>query len=328
MGFTLEQLQRELAIVGDAPIASLQIIAAAEITRQYYPHLDPAQPVLILGLAGPGQAARLQETLLRAYPADHVVTQAHGATHITLRLDSLAGPADFPPSATLLIPPLSQPVAYEALQDIAAHLRSPEGCPWDRELTWAKLRGSLLEETHELLAALDAEDPTKIKEELGDLLLQVSLQAQIATEEGRFRFGDVVAGIVEKLIRRHPHVFGDAVVNDTAEVLTNWEAIKAAERKNNGEKRSPLGGVPKGLPALAQADAYLDRMSRLRPSEAPAESWATLADLPAGAPVTAERLGEALFGLVAWAQARGLDAESALRTANARFAAAVEAQSM
>jgi len=325
MGFTVEQLRSGLAALGDTPISSLQIVAAAEVASQYYPHLDPAQPALILGLADRSLAGRIQETLLRAYPADHVVTLAHGATHTQFRLDGFAGLADFLSSAILLIPPLSQPAAYAALQDIAVHLRSPEGCPWDRDLTWAKLRASLLEETHELLAALDAEDAAKVREELGDLLLQISLQAQIATEAGLFRFGDVIAAIVDKLIRRHPHVFGDAVVSGTADVLANWEAIKAAERKNNGEKRSPLSGVPKGLPALAQAQAYIDRMSRLQAQPAPVAPWAALADLPAGA---AEQLGDALFELAAWALARGLDAESALRAANARFAAAIEAQAM
>ena len=100
-------------------------------------------------------------------------------------------------------------------------------------------------------------------EEQGDLLLQVALQTQIAGEEGRFRPPDVIARIISKLIRRHPHVFGDATVNSTDEVLANWEAIKRAEREGNAEKRSPLAGVPKALPALSQAEAYLDRMSRL-----------------------------------------------------------------
>ncbi len=324
MGFTVEEICRELAVLGDATISSLQIVAAEELARQYYPHLDPAQGALIVGVAGPEQAGRIGEVLERAYPADHVITLIQAATRQELRLDELPRAAALAGPATLFIPPLTRPAAYEALQDVAAHLRSPEGCPWDRELTWAKLRASLLEETYELLAALDANDATKVKEELGDLLLQISLQTQIATEEGRFRFGDVVAGIVEKLIRRHPHVFGDVVVRDTAEVLANWEAIKAAERQRNGEKRSPLSGIPKGLPALAQAQAYLDRMARLQERPAPAAPCAGLAALPPDAVVTAEQLGDALFELAAWALARGLDAESALRDANARFAAAVE----
>ncbi len=168
-----------------------------------------------------------------------------------------------------------------------------------------------------------------MSEELGDLLLQVAMQTQIAAEEGRFRFPDVARQIVDKLIRRHPHVFGDTVVSGTDEVLANWEAIKRTERQNSGEKKSPLSGIPAGLPALAQADAYLDRISRL-------ETTNTTTNPVTGAPweilaasdtsVTAEQVGEALFGLVAWARARGIEAESALREANARFAARVAAQ--
>ena len=217
---------------------------------------------------------------------------------------------------------------------MVARLRAPDGCPWDRELTWVKMRASVLEEAHELLDALDADDPAKVAEELGDLLLQVALLTQIATEEGRFRFPEVVAHIVAKLIRRHPHVFGDTQVSGTDEVLANWEAIKRAERAANsgasngdaGQKRSPLAGIPKGLPALAQAEAYLDRMSRLREVTAPDAPWSALAGLPAGAPLTPELVGDALFNLVAWARAHGVEPESALRETNARYAARVAAE--
>jgi len=324
MGLSLQQVAAALRALDAEALDSLQIVAAELIAAQYYPHLDPAQPALLLGLSDHALGERVRLTLAQAYPLDHPVTLIDGETRTITTLTLLARQSDLSPTAMLLIPPVSQPASYAALQDIVAHLRAPEGCPWDRELTWAKLRSSLLEETHELLAALDAEDEGKVREELGDLLLQIGMQAQIATEEGRFRFGDVVAGIIDKLIRRHPHVFGDTTVSGTAEVLANWEAIKAAERKSNGEKRSPLSGIPKGLPALAQADAYLDRMSRLRKAEAPMQSWAALEALPPDASVTDEMLGDALFGIVAWAQARGIDAESALRAANARFAAEVD----
>ncbi len=324
MGFTISQLKETWPALAGQAFDSLQIVSAGEIASQYYPHLDPAQPVLVLGLDGLSQARRIQEILLRAYPPQQPLTLVRSQDRSTLTLAQLDQVSGLSASAALLVAPSPASSSYEALQDIVAHLRAPEGCPWDRELTWAKLRSSLLEETHELLAALDAEDAAKVKEELGDLLLQIGMQVQIATEEGRFRFGDVAAAIIEKLIRRHPHVFGDARVSGTEEVLANWEAIKAAERRNNGEKRSPLSGIPKGLPALAQADAYLDRMSRLRKAEAPAEPWAALTVLSPDAPVTAELLGDVLFGLVAWAQARGIDAESALRSANARFAAEVD----
>ena len=324
MGLSLQQVAAALRALDAEALDSLQIVTAELIAAQYYPHLDPAQPALLLGLTDRALAERVRETLAQAYPLEHPVTFIGDERRSTTPLAQLAEQPGYTPTTALLIPPVLTPASYEALQDIVAHLRAPEGCPWDRELTWAKLRSSLLEETHELLAALDLEDEGKIKEELGDLLLQVGLQAQIATEEGRFRFGDVVTGIIDKLTRRHPHVFGDTTVSGTAEVLANWEAIKAAERKNNGEKRSPLSGIPKGLPALAQADAYLDRISRLRKAEAPAQPWATLAALPPDAPITHEMLGDALFGMVAWAQSHGLDAESALRAANACFAAEIE----
>ena len=122
---------------------------------------------------------------------------------------------------------------------------------------------------------------------MGDLLLQVALLAQIAAEKGHFRLPDVIAHIVDKLIRRHPHVFGDVQVSGTDEVLANWEAIKRAERAANGDaaqKRSPLAGIPKGLPALAQAEAYLDRMARLREIAAHDAPWAGLVTLAADAP--------------------------------------------
>jgi len=217
---------------------------------------------------------------------------------------------------------------------VVARLRAPDGCPWDRELTWARLRASVLEEAHELLDALDAADAGKVAEELGDLLLQVALLAQIAAEAGRFRPPDVIARIVEKLIRRHPHVFGDVEVSGTDEVLANWEAIKRAERAANSAaangdaapKRSPLAGIPKGLPALAQAEAYQDRMSRLRAGAAPDAPWSALAALPPDAPLAAGVLGQALFELVAWARARGVESESALRQVNAHYAAQVAAE--
>jgi uncharacterized protein YabN with tetrapyrrole methylase and pyrophosphatase domain len=165
-----------------------------------------------------------------------------------------------------------------------------------------------------------------VAEEQGDLLVQIAMQAQIATELGRFRMPEVIELIVDKLIRRHPHVFGDAVVSGTEEVLANWEAIKRAERQQNGAEQSPLAGVPSALPALAQADAYLDRMARLQEgviSEAP---WTRLAELAPDDALTADTLGEALFDLVAWGRARGVDAESALRQVNTRFAARVAAE--
>ena len=331
MRAALAALERNGLGAGSAELGSLQILSAQALAGQHYPQLDPAQPVLLAGLDSPELVQAVVRSLLAVYPGDHPVHLIGDGAGQRLTLAQLgAGPATGETAAAgdetaaaLYLPPLNKPGDYVALQEIVARLRAPDGCPWDRELTWDKLRPSLLEETYELLAALDANDPARVVEEQGDLLLQIALQTQIAIEEGLYRPSDVIAAIVEKLVRRHPHVFGDVKVSGTDEVLANWEAIKRAERKDKAQKRSPLAGIPPNLPALSQADAYLDRMSRLQTQEAPAAPWAELSGLPAGAAISPEIVGRALFGLVAWAHARGVDAESALRAENARYAALI-----
>jgi tetrapyrrole methylase family protein/MazG family protein len=331
MTLSPKDLERALAALDGQPLESLQIVTAERVANQHYPQLNPSEPALLLALTGADMARCVQRVLMSAYPAEHgvILIDEDATTPIALVHlgENLTGPTegDEQAGASLFLPPLPAGSDYVALQEVVARLRAPDGCPWDRELTWDKLRASLLEETYELLAALDAGDPHKVAEEQGDLLLQIALQTQIAVEENLFRSPDVIRGIVSKLIRRHPHVFGDVKVSGTDEVLANWETIKAAERASNHEKkRSPLAGIPMDLPALAQSDAYLDRMSRLQTPEAPPSPCAELANLPAGAPVTAENVGKALFDLVAWAHARGVDAESALRATNQRYAANVE----
>jgi tetrapyrrole methylase family protein/MazG family protein len=322
MTISLIEVNTALEILGQPALETLQLIDGKALAKQHYPLFDPSSPTLVLGLEQ-GALDRIREVLLQAYDPEHGVTILT-ETAATVPLNELgrdcAGPC------TLFVPALLTTGSFSALQNVSARLRAPDGCPWDRALTWDKLRPSLLEETYELLAALDAGDPAKVLEEQGDLLLQISLQAQIAAENGQYRFPDVVARIVDKLVRRHPHVYGEVAVSGTDEVLANWEAIKAAERAQNGGRKSPLASIPPGLPALAQAEAYLDRMSRLRRAAPPLEPWAPLASLPAGAQVTPELLGRVLFDLVAWAMTRGVESESALRETNARFAAEVVRQ--
>jgi tetrapyrrole methylase family protein/MazG family protein len=325
VGIAREEAEQPLAALG-GEFESLQIVVAGALARQYYPVLDPGQPVLLLGLADASVAERLRDVLCAAYPSNWTVTVVEGQDLRALSLADLVSAVSPGRTVNLLIPALPTASSFQALQNLIAHLRAPDGCPWDQALTWAKLRATLLEESYELLAALDADDASKVAEEQGDLLVQIAMQAQIAAEEGRFRMPEVISLIVEKLTRRHPHVFSDAVVSGTGEVLANWEAIKRAERQRNGAARSPLAGVPPGLPALAQADAYLDRMSRLKEGAAPEAPWSGLAELAPDDPLTAEMFGEALFGMVAWARARGVDAESALRQVNAQFAARVAAE--
>lgn len=158
--------------------------------------------------------------------------------------------------------------AFEQLVAVMARLRAPGGCPWDREQTHATLRTYLIEEAYEVLDALDSSDDAKFAEELGDLLLQVLFHAQIAREEGRFAIQDVIREIHDKMIRRHPHVFGDTHAKDAAEVLRNWEVIKKQERAKSAKSKEPahesaLDGVPRSLPALLEGFQLTRKAARV-----------------------------------------------------------------
>jgi MazG family protein len=199
--------------------------------------------------------------------------------------------------------------SVDRLVAIMAKLRDPDGgCPWDLEQDFASIAPYTLEEAYEVDDAIRRGDMKDLADELGDLLLQVVFHAQMAEEAGHFGFEDVAAGICEKLVRRHPHVFGDAKVATSAEQTESWEAIKAAERAAAGGPADPLADVPLALPALARAAKLQRRAARagLVP-EAPAEA------------LDATALGERLFELVVLANRGGLDPEQALRDANARF---------
>jgi tetrapyrrole methylase family protein/MazG family protein len=209
-----------------------------------------------------------------------------------------------------------------------AHLRAPEGCPWDREQTHESLRPYLLEEAYEVLSALDAGDDAALAEELGDLLLQVVLHAQLAVEAGTFSLADVVGHITAKLVRRHPHVFGDVTADTPEAVRANWEALKRAERGERGED-DPLAGLPRALPALARAQAVrrkLDPAGIAAAGLAPlATALGALDEVPADPAEREARLGEALWALVALAERWGVDAETALRAATGAVEAAARA---
>ncbi len=216
-------------------------------------------------------------------------------------------------------------------QETIAHLRAPEGCPWDREQTHQTLRRHLLEETYEVLEALDEDDPEALCEELGDLLLQVVLQTQIAVDEEEFRMPDVIAGIDAKIKRRHPHVFGDVKVNGADDVTRNWEAIKKAEKEAAGkaeERKSALDGIPRGLPALAEAEAIGGKAARQN------FDWRSIDGVLAKVVEEIhelqhvedeiereEEFGDVLFALANVARWLKIDPEAALRAANHKFRA-------
>ena len=194
----------------------------------------------------------------------------------------------------------------DRLLEIMATLRDPEGgCPWDLEQDFASISPFTIEEAYEVDDAIRRGDMAELRDELGDLLLQVVFQARIAEEAGHFRFGDVAASIADKLVRRHPHVFTDAEVGSAAAQSASWESIKAQERRDKGDA-SPLDSVPLALPALARAAKLQRRVSR---------SGVTLSG-PA-----ADSIGGRLFALVREANESGVDPEQALREVTERFLA-------
>jgi tetrapyrrole methylase family protein/MazG family protein len=212
---------------------------------------------------------------------------------------------------------------FDTLVDIIARLRAPAGCPWDREQTHASLRENLLEECYEVLEVLDEGDSKRLGEELGDLLMQIVLHAQIATEDGEFKLGDILTGINAKLIHRHPHIFGSKKVKDAEEVALNWEALKQEER---GAEISMLASVPKQMPALGYSQAIQRRVAQVGFDwedidgviDKLAEEVSEFKQAGTGEQKAWE-FGDLLFTLVNIARRLGVDSEAALREANKRF---------
>jgi len=229
---------------------------------------------------------------------------------------------------------------FQRLVDIMARLRGPNGCPWDREQTIESLRGFVLEETYEVLDAIDRGDHQALRGEVGDLLFEGVFLAQIEADEGRFNVAESLQSIAEKLIRRHPHIFTDerSGVTTPGQVLEQWEQIKAREQKDAGERRSLLRGIPKSMPALLRAHEIGSRVGAV------GFEWARVADVVTkieeevaevrraveseGASRTEEEVGDLLFSIANLARRLGVEPESALRKANEKFSARFEAMEM
>jgi len=285
---------------------------------------NPLVPTLVYGLASSSDWERLLSTLRLALPATHAVWLL---------------PPDGPPTRAplhelgaercnieaLFVPAVALEAAERSLQGLrhlVHRLRTPGGCPWDRAQTPESLVPFVLEEAYEVVDAIRHDGPTERAEELGDLLLQVFLQAEIAEEAGDFNLNDVVAQISAKLIRRHPHVFGDVVVASADEVERNWERLKGAEKTG---RTSVLDGVPRSLPALTAAREIQRRLKKVGfdwPDRQGVEAKLTeeLAELRQAQSrlEASEELGDVLFILTRLGLDLGADAEEALRETNAR----------
>jgi MazG family protein len=218
---------------------------------------------------------------------------------------------------------------FERLLDIMHRLRGPAGCPWDREQTPTSLKPHLIEEAYEVLEAIESGEADPLREELGDLLLQVVFHAEIAAERGEFEIADVLARLIDKLVSRHPHVFGATSVETPRQALAQWEAIKQREAEMRGRRRSVIDGVPRALPALLRAQRVQAKAARVsfdwpdaraawtKVEEEVQEAAAALID---GDPERLqEELGDVLFSLVNVARLSAIDAEDALQRAIEKF---------
>ena len=222
--------------------------------------------------------------------------------------------------------------AFQKLVDIMTRLRGPDGCPWDREQTIQSLRGFVLEETYEVLDAIDRDDHDALRGEIGDLLFEGVFLAQIETDEGRFTVAESLEAIAGKLIRRHPHVFGTTAGVDTpGKVVEQWEQIKAREQKDAGQKRGLLSGVPKAMPSLLRAHEIGTRVAAVgfdwaNSDDVVAKIEEEVAELRAAVSHesrerTEEEMGDLLFSIANLARKLGIEPESALRKANEKFSA-------
>ncbi|MBW4084892.1 nucleoside triphosphate pyrophosphohydrolase [Paenibacillus sp. S150] len=326
--------------LGFDPIEGFQLLDASGIRSS---QLQPELHTLIGQVYDSFTASETKLCLMELYPPEYEVIVGHalgveGEEQIDrvplYELDRLAGYGNL---SLVYVPANRAETArrrsFARLHEIVDILRSPEGCPWDREQTHESLRKNLIEETYEVLETIDEDDPDHMKEELGDLLLQIMLHAQMEEELGTFNVYDVIEGLNDKLIFRHPHVFGDTEAGSAEEALKNWEGMKAEEKRRKGlkpEAESALSGVPRDLPALMKAYKLQKKASRA------GFDWDNVHDILAkireeadelqeaiesGAPAEEQmlELGDLLFAATNAARFIGADPEEALTRTNRKF---------
>lgn len=319
-----------LHLLGVNALDGLQVLDGASVAAMHHPPINPDTAALLAHVRAENIQS-LKRVLLNQYPDTFEVTLLHDVGTDDARVERIALSAldsATVSDALLFLPALGGMSSFQRFEEIIAHLRAPEGCPWDKKQTHESLRPYMLEEAHEALEAIDNGDWQALSEELGDVLLQVVLHTQIAVDKGEFRMTDVLRHINNKLVRRHPHVWGTTQVDGAEQVLANWDTLKKQEHAEKGTVReSLLDGVPKGLPALMQAYQYRQKAAKI------GFDWEKLDDVTAKVReemeeiITArdadhvfEEVGDLLFALVNWAHWLGVkDPESALRQTNAKF---------
>jgi len=322
-----------LTLLGIDAIEGFQLFDAIDVATLHHPPINPDFPALLGQVYSRELASNLKLTLMNQYPDDFQVKLIHAAGTLdaiveTVSLFEIDRSEHIKHLTALYLPALGGKSSFEEFQEVIAHLRAPEGCPWDRKQTHESLRKYLLEETHEVLEAIDEGDIQGMIEELGDVLLQIGLHAQIATDDGEFRMADIISALNKKLIFRHPHVWGDVKVENAERVVQNWDALKKQEQSEGNKKKrdSILDGVPKGLPALLQGYEYQEKAAKA------GFDWWKIDDVLAkvreefdevltatSEEHQAEEMGDLLFVVVNWARWLKIEPETALREANAKF---------
>jgi tetrapyrrole methylase family protein/MazG family protein len=305
--------------------SKLILLEAQTLSSTHVPPYPPDMPALFANVDSRELALHLKDILLTTYPKEHLVFVVQGSEKKEEKIEAI-NDSDFSENTTLYVPALGEGTSFESFAEIVAHLRAPNGCPWDREQTHETLRKHLLEESYEAISAIDSGDLVDMREEFGDLLLQIVLQSQIANEEEQFNINQVIHGIHSKIVRRHPHVFGDLKLQGVEGVLANWEKLKEKERSEKKEEKGLLDGVPKVLPALSQAQEYQDRAARVGfdwpEIEGVLEKIAEEVEEVKRATdekELASEIGDLLFALVNLARWKKVDAESVLRKTNVKF---------
>ena len=328
MDFSL--VAKTFEVLDISPPSKLILLDARTLSTAHVPPYPPDMPVLLTNVESGDLVSQLKTVLLTTYPKEHVVYTVENGKRKEQRIETISVDV-FSEYTSLYIPALGDGTSFEAFAEIVAHLRAPNGCPWDREQTHESLRKHLLEESYEAISAIDSGDFTDMREEFGDLLLQVVLQSQIANEGGQFNVNQVIQGIHSKIVRRHPHVFGDLELDGVQGVLANWEKLKEKERSEKGrsekkEEKGLLDGVPKVLPALSQAQEYQDRAGRVGFDWADIEGVLDKVKEEIEEIKNAEtdfelasEIGDLLFAIVNVARWKHVDAESALRGTNLKF---------
>jgi len=314
-----------------SPPSKLILLEAGTLASAHVPPYPPDMAALFTSINSQELALHLKTVLLTTYPREHMVFIVREGKKKEERIDAIKSD-DFSENTCFYVPALGEGTSFESFAEIVAHLRAPNGCPWDREQTHETLRKHLLEESYEAISAIDSGDFIDMREEFGDLLLQIVLQSQIANEEKQFNINQVIHGIRSKIVWRHPHVFGDLKLEGVDGVLANWEKLKEKERSEKKEKserkeeRGLLDGVPLALPALSQAQEYQDRAARVGfdwpEIEGVLDKIAEEIDEVKGATNEEEltsELGDLLFALVNLSRWKKVDAESALRETNMKF---------